>query len=60
MTQLDRQRVRRYLALHAPLYETATELAEGAAYTLDLTEELDDPASELWALALRYFREAAP
>lgn len=60
MTELDRQRVRRYLALHAPLYETATELAEGAAYTLDLTEELDDPASELWVLAMRYFWEAAP
>ena len=59
MTPDDIRRVRRYLALHAPLYETATELAEGAAYTLDLTEELDDPESELWALALRYFREAA-
>ncbi len=42
------------MALNASGYQSATELAEGAAAELDLSEELDDPLSPIWELALLY------
>jgi hypothetical protein len=54
MTKSDIRRVRQHMALNASGYQSATELAEGAAAELDLSEELDDPLSPIWELALLY------
>lgn len=36
-------------------FETVSELAEFVAETLNLTDELDDPTSEIWLIAFENF-----
>ena len=58
MTKNQTIKVKSWMIQHAAEYDSATELAEGAAAAIPaIAYELDDETSDVWNLAFEIFTE---
>lgn len=53
---MNKQQVRNFMADEAASYETATELAEAAAYEANHIDWLHDETHWVWEIALDYIQ----
>ena len=53
---MTKQQVKNFMANEANSYETATELAEAAAYEADRPDWISDETHWIWEVALDYIQ----